>query len=78
VRHAVTSFDKVVSFLTFPRWKWLQRLVYLCGVFIIVHVWAIGVHFGAGVIQNVVFGALVFCLGWKLGALRPSWLGAIA
>ncbi len=41
---AATSFDKVITFMTFQRWKQLHRLVYLAGLVIIVHVWLIGTH----------------------------------
>ncbi|HYH75288.1 MAG TPA: ferric reductase-like transmembrane domain-containing protein [Candidatus Saccharimonadales bacterium] len=39
---AATSFDKVIRFMTFRRWKWLHRLIYAGGILIILHVWMIG------------------------------------
>lgn len=42
---AITSFDKVISLLSFRRWKLLQRLVYLAGCLIIIHAIMIGSHF---------------------------------
>lgn len=41
---AATSFDKVIAFMTPPRWKLLHRLIYAGGILIILHVWMIGTH----------------------------------
>lgn len=41
---AATSFDKVVRGMTFPWWKWLQRLGYAAALLTILHVWLIGTH----------------------------------
>lgn len=41
---AATSFDFMVAKLTFPVWKKLHRLVYLVGIFILVHAFLIGSH----------------------------------
>jgi DMSO/TMAO reductase YedYZ heme-binding membrane subunit len=41
---ALTSFDKVVRFMSFRRWKWLHRLVYFGGVLAVLHIWTIGTH----------------------------------
>jgi len=41
---AATSFDKVIKYMTFRKWKWLHRLVYAACVLIILHVWMIGTH----------------------------------
>jgi methionine sulfoxide reductase heme-binding subunit len=41
---AFTSFDTVVTRMTFKRWKRLHSFVYLAGILIIVHVWLIGTH----------------------------------
>lgn len=76
----VTSLDKMVILLTFPRWKWLQRLVYLCGLCIIIHVWAIGAHFTTpGTVQTSSLIALALLFGlesWRMGAFlaeRYHW-----
>lgn len=45
---AATSFDAVIQFMTFRRWKWLHRLVYLAGVVVILHIWSIGTHLAYG------------------------------
>lgn len=41
---AATSFDKAIKAMTFPRWKFLHRFVYLAGITVIIHVWLIGTH----------------------------------
>lgn len=41
---AVTSFDKVIAWMTFPRWKWLHRLGYIGGILVLLHIWMIGTH----------------------------------
>lgn len=41
----VTSVDKAIQLLTFPRWKRLHRFVYLAGIFILVHATLIGSDF---------------------------------
>jgi len=71
---AVTSFDKVVSFLTFPRWKWPAAAGVLCGVLIIVPCGQLGCTLALGLYRMSSLALWLFCLGWKLGALRPSWL----
>jgi methionine sulfoxide reductase heme-binding subunit len=42
---ALTSFDSMVTKLTFPRWKFLHRFVYLAGVLIVIHATLLGNHF---------------------------------
>lgn len=67
---AVTSFDKVLVRMTFPRWKRLQRLVYVSGILIIIHVWMIGAHFSTPSIQIAGFAALIVLFGlesWRMG-----------
>lgn len=66
----LTSEDKIIIWMTFPRWKRLQRVVYLCGMLIIVHVWMIGAHFSPGVISSIGFIALLILFGlqsWRMG-----------
>ena len=78
---AFLSVDKMVVFLGYPRWKWLQRWVYLSGVLIVVHMWLIGVHFGAGPIQTIVALALIVLFGleaWRAADFlteRHNWSG---
>jgi DMSO/TMAO reductase YedYZ heme-binding membrane subunit len=42
---ASTAFDSMVARLTFPRWKMLHRLVYVVGVFTLIHASMLGSHF---------------------------------
>lgn len=66
---AVISVDKMVIMLGYHRWKWFQRLVYLCGILIIFHVWAIGIHFTPGLIRDICLVALVILFGlesWRM------------
>lgn len=60
---AATSFDKIVSFMTFRKWKWLHRMIYAGCVLIIFHVWSIGTHLAYAHIQVIAFLALVVLLG---------------
>lgn len=68
---AVTSFDKVLVRMTFPRWKLLQRLTYVSGILIIIHVWMIGAHFSTPSVQIAGFAALILLFGlqsWRMGS----------
>jgi DMSO/TMAO reductase YedYZ heme-binding membrane subunit len=72
---AMTSFDAVIEKMTFPRWKILQRFVYLAGILTLVHVVMLGTHFQdlASPIARTAFIALAFL--FFLEALRiDSWL----
>lgn len=42
---AITSFDYVIAKLTFKRWKYLHRFVYIAGLGILIHAFLIGQHF---------------------------------
>lgn len=42
---AITSMDKVISWMTYPKWKFLHRFVHAAAVLILVHVYLIGSHF---------------------------------
>jgi len=63
---ALTSFDKVVKFMTFRKWKLLHRLVYIGGVLALLHIWTIGTHLAYDNVQLVVFIALVVLSGLEL------------
>lgn len=41
---AATSFDKMITFMTFRRWKLLHRFIYAAIALVVVHVWLIGTH----------------------------------
>ncbi len=63
---AATSFDRVITLMTFRRWKWLHRLVYAGGVLAVLHIWSIGTHVGYGVVQLIAFAALVGLSGVEM------------
>jgi sulfoxide reductase heme-binding subunit YedZ len=60
---ASTSFDKVIKFMTFRKWKWLHRFVYLAGALIILHVWMIGTHAAYDWVQLTTFIPLSVLFG---------------
>lgn len=60
---AATSFDKVIKFMTFPRWKWLHRTGYLAAILVFLHVWMIGTHTGYSWVRWGFFSALVILAG---------------
>ena len=61
---AITSFDKVINWMKFKRWKLLHRLVYLAGILILIHALMLGTHFQNlwEFIPQAFFTALVFLL----------------
>lgn len=42
---AATSFDFMIKFMTFKKWKFLHRSVYIAGIFVFVHALIMGKHF---------------------------------
>lgn len=42
---AATSFDFMIKFMTFKRWKLLHRLIYMGAIFILIHALILGEHF---------------------------------
>ena len=63
---AAASFDGVIRWMGFGYWKWLQRLGYVAGVLVIVHMWLIGVHTTMSAISISAGVALVVLLGLEL------------
>ena len=63
---AATSFDRVIRFMTFRKWKWLHRLGYIAGVLVILHIWTIGTHMAYVEMQLAGYGALVILIGLEL------------
>lgn len=63
---AVTSFDKVIKFMSFRKWKWLHRLVYTAGVLVILHIWMIGTHLAYDWAQIGGFVALAILSGLEI------------
>lgn len=57
---ATTSFDYMVEKLTFDRWKFLHRFVYLAALLIIIHALLLGSHFSnlSDTIPKITFAAL--------------------
>jgi DMSO/TMAO reductase YedYZ heme-binding membrane subunit len=62
---AATSFDQVITFMTFKRWKWLHRLVYGAGILVILHVWMIGTHAAYTAPQLIAYVALTIFFGME-------------
>jgi len=60
---AVTSFDAVVRFMTFKRWKWLHRLVYIGLILVVLHVWMIGTHLEYMSVRWLAFAMLALLSG---------------
>jgi sulfoxide reductase heme-binding subunit YedZ len=69
---AATSFDKIIMKMTFPRWKAMQRLIYVGGVLAVLHVWLTGTHIAYGWVQWVAFASLFVLFGLE------SWRAAKA
>lgn len=63
---AATSFDAVVRYMTFPRWKWLHRLVYGGGILAVLHVWTIGTHVAYSGVQIAAYVALAILSGLEM------------
>lgn len=63
---AATSFDRVIRFMTFRKWKWLHRLVYIAGVLVILHIWIIGTHLAYREMQIIGFIALALLSGLEV------------
>lgn len=56
---AATSFNKVIAFMTFRKWKWLHRLGYIGGTLALIHLWMIGTHMAYSIFQSVIFVLLI-------------------
>lgn len=63
---AITSFDGVVKFMTYRKWKWLHRLVYIGGILAVLHIWTVGTHLAYTNVQLIAFVALVILVGLEL------------
>lgn len=63
---AATSFDKVITFMTFRKWKWLHRLVYTGFILVVLHIWTIGTHLAYPAVQWIAFFSLVILSGLEL------------
>lgn len=67
---AATSFNKVIAFMTFPRWKWLHRLGYFGGVLAMAHLWMVGTHMAYLGFKVVIFVLLTTL--FRLESLRVA------
>lgn len=67
---AVTSFNKVIAFMTFPRWKWLHRLGYIGGILAMIHLWMVGTHMAYLGFKVVIFVLLTTL--FRLEGLRVA------
>ncbi len=63
---ALTSFDKVVAFMTYRKWKWLHRFVYSGGILALLHIWTVGTHLAYSTVQLMAFIALLVLFGLEL------------
>lgn len=63
---ALTSFDVVVRFMTYRKWKWLHRLVYGAWLLVVIHVWSVGTHLAYTNVQLAAFAALALLSGLEL------------
>jgi DMSO/TMAO reductase YedYZ heme-binding membrane subunit len=61
---AATSFDAVISKLTYKCWKRLHQLVYLAGMFILIHALMLGSHFQelSTIIPRILFWVIIFLI----------------
>ncbi len=60
---AATSFNKVIKWMTFRRWKWLHRLGYGGFILVVLHIWVIGTHLSYEWIVLAAFFSLVVLAG---------------
>lgn len=67
---AGTSFEFIIVKLTYPKWKFLHRFVYLAALLIVIHALMLGTHFTdlSGLIPQIFFVALTLLI--VLEALR--------
>jgi DMSO/TMAO reductase YedYZ heme-binding membrane subunit len=62
---ALTSTDRMVAWLTFTRWKFLHRFVYLVSITTVIHALMIGTHFrnlGNWISQSFFFAGIILLL----------------
>ncbi len=60
---ALTSFDYAVGKLTFRIWKKLHRLIYVAGVFILMHAFLLGSRFRELSLSSLIFYPALLFLG---------------
>lgn len=62
---AATSFDRVIAYMTYRRWKWLHRLGYIGGIFVLLHMWMIGTHLSYLTFRSAIFVMLAILVGFE-------------
>lgn len=67
---SATSIDFVIKKMSYPKWKFLHRFVYIAGILILIHSLMLGTHFIdlSATIPQILFVAVAILLG--LEALR--------
>lgn len=60
---AATSFDAVVKFMTYQRWKLLHRTTYIAFVLVVLHIWMLGTHVTYVGVQWAGIAALLLLAG---------------
>ena len=63
---ALTSFDSIVKRMTYRWWKWLHRLIYMGGIFALLHIWSVGTHLAYTQVQLAAYSALVVLFGLEM------------
>lgn len=58
----ITSFDFVIKKMTFKKWKFLHRFVYVAGIFILIHALLIGEHFQSINVVSITISIPIFFL----------------
>lgn len=66
VAMAATSFDKVISIMSYRKWKWLHRFVYGGFMVVVLHIWVIGTHVTYPFLQWTAFVLLITLSGLEL------------
>lgn len=74
---ALTSFDKIIAGMSYRRWKFTHRFIYLAGLMIIVHLALIGSHFidvsPLGVVIYVAIGLLLALEALRIRLALKQW-----
>lgn len=68
---AITSIDRVINWMTFPRWKKLHRFIHLVVILVLFHAFMIGSHFTvvAAPLPLLIIGLSLCFLFLEVGAI---------
>lgn len=73
----LTSFDAVVKYMTYARWKLLHRLTYVAFILVVIHIWMIGTHVTYSLTQTIALISLLLLAGLEsyrlLMNLNKKW-----